>query len=36
VPEITQTVTHYVMESYKEHGIEFDDGDDDDRLSISP
>ncbi|MFT4921789.1 MAG: DNA-binding Lrp family transcriptional regulator [Haloarculaceae archaeon] len=36
VPEITQTVTHYVMESYKENGIEFGDGDDDDRLSISP
>ncbi|MCG1008164.1 Lrp/AsnC family transcriptional regulator [Halorubrum lacusprofundi] len=36
VPEITQTVTHYVMESYKEHGIEFGDGDDDDRLSVSP
>ncbi len=36
VPEITQTVTHYVMESYKEHGITFGDGDDDDRLSVSP
>ena len=36
VPEITQTVTHYVMESYKEQGIEFGDGQDDDRLSISP
>ncbi|MCU4924820.1 Lrp/AsnC family transcriptional regulator [Halobacteria archaeon AArc-dxtr1] len=36
VPEITQTVTHYVMTSYKEHGIEFGDGDEDDRLSISP
>ncbi len=36
VPEITQTVTHYVMTSYKEHGIELDDGDDDDRLSVSP
>ena len=36
VPEITQTVTHYVMTSYKESGIEFGDGDDDDRLSISP
>ena len=36
VPEITQTVTHYVMESYKESGIEFGDGHDDDRLSISP
>jgi len=36
VPEITQTVTHYVMDSYKEQGIEFGDGDDDDRLSVSP
>jgi len=36
IPEITQTVTHYVMESYKEQGVEFGDGHDDDRLSISP
>ena len=36
VPEITQTVTHYLMESYKERGIEFDDSHDDDRLSVSP
>jgi DNA-binding Lrp family transcriptional regulator len=36
VPEITQTVTHYVMDSYKENGIEFGDGGDDDRLSVSP
>lgn len=36
VPEVTQTVTHYVMESYKERGIEFGDGHDDDRLSITP
>jgi DNA-binding Lrp family transcriptional regulator len=37
IPEITQTVTHYIMESYKEQGIEFDDqDDDDDRLSVSP
>jgi DNA-binding Lrp family transcriptional regulator len=36
VPEITQTVTHYIMESYKEQGIDFGDGHDDDRLSISP
>lgn len=36
VPEITQTVTHYVMDSYKENGIEFGDRDDDDRLSVSP
>lgn len=37
VPEITQTVTHFVMETYKERGIEMTDGhDDDDRLSVSP
>ncbi|WP_436902076.1 Lrp/AsnC family transcriptional regulator [Halovenus halobia] len=36
VPEITQTVTHYVMTTYKEQGIEFGDGSDDDRLSVSP
>jgi DNA-binding Lrp family transcriptional regulator len=36
VPEITQTVTHYIMESYKERGVEFRDGHDDDRLSVSP
>ncbi|MFB6311096.1 MAG: Lrp/AsnC family transcriptional regulator [Salinirussus sp.] len=36
VPEITQTVTHYIMESYKEGGIDFGDGGEDDRLSISP
>jgi DNA-binding Lrp family transcriptional regulator len=36
VPEITQTVTHYVMTAYKEHGVEFEDGHDDDRLSVSP
>ncbi len=36
VPEITQTVTHYVMTSYKENGIELGDGDEDDRLSFSP
>jgi len=36
VPEITQTVTHYVMDTYKEQGIEFGDGGDDDRLSVSP
>jgi len=36
IPEVTQTVTHYVMESYKEQGIEFGGGHDDDRLSISP
>jgi DNA-binding Lrp family transcriptional regulator len=36
IPEVTQTVTHFVMETYKERGIELDDFDDDDRLSISP
>jgi len=36
VPEITQTVTHYVMETYKDRGVEFGDGDEDDRLSVSP
>ncbi len=36
VPEVTQTVTHYVMTTYKEQGIEFSDGSDDDRLSVSP
>ncbi|MFP9190522.1 Lrp/AsnC family transcriptional regulator [Natronosalvus vescus] len=36
VPEITQTVTHYIMTSYKEQGIELGDGEDDDRLSVSP
>jgi len=36
VPEITQTVTHYVMDTYKDRGVEFGDGDDDDRLSVSP
>ena len=36
MPEITQTVTHYVMESYKEGGVLFDDGDDDDRRAVTP
>lgn len=36
VPEITQTVTHFVMDSYKEQGITFGDSGDDDRLSVSP
>jgi DNA-binding Lrp family transcriptional regulator len=35
VPEVTQTVTHYVMDTYKEGGIEFE-GRDDDRLSVTP
>lgn len=36
VPEITQTVTHYVMDTYKDRGIRMSEDDDDDRLSISP
>ncbi|OYR90474.1 AsnC family transcriptional regulator, partial [Halorubrum sp. E3] len=36
MPEVTQTVTHYIMETYKDGGIRFEDGDDDDRLSVSP
>jgi DNA-binding Lrp family transcriptional regulator len=36
LPAITQTVTHYVMETYKEAGHRFEDGGDDDRLSYTP
>ncbi|SFG09045.1 DNA-binding transcriptional regulator, Lrp family [Halopelagius inordinatus] len=36
VPEVTQTVTHFVMETYKERGVELGDGDEDDRLTFSP
>jgi DNA-binding Lrp family transcriptional regulator len=36
VPEVTQTVTHFVMETYKERGVEMNGGDDDERLSVSP
>lgn len=36
IPEVTQTVTHFVMDTYKNRGLEFTDSDDDDRLSISP
>jgi len=36
VPEITQTVTHFVMDTYKERGFSMEDGDDDERLSVSP
>jgi DNA-binding Lrp family transcriptional regulator len=36
LPEITQTVTHYVMETYKTAGHRFEDGDEDDRLAYSP
>jgi DNA-binding Lrp family transcriptional regulator len=36
LPEVDGTVTHLIMDSYKEGGIEFDDDDEDDRLSVSP
>lgn len=36
LPAVHGTVTHFVMESFKEAGVEFEDGDDDDRLSVSP
>ncbi len=36
IPEITQTVTHFVMTSYKERGIDLESDEDDDRLSVSP
>lgn len=36
VPEITQTVTHYAMQTYKRSGIVMDDSDEDDRLSVTP
>jgi DNA-binding Lrp family transcriptional regulator len=36
IPEVTQTVTHFVMKTYKNRGIELTDRDDDDRLSVSP
>ncbi|WP_435125483.1 Lrp/AsnC family transcriptional regulator [Halobaculum sp. D14] len=36
LPAVTKTVTHYVMETYKERGVPFTDGDDDDRLSVTP
>ncbi|MFB6196204.1 MAG: Lrp/AsnC family transcriptional regulator [Haloplanus sp.] len=36
IPEVTQTVTHFVMDTYKNGGLEFIDSDEDDRLSISP
>ena len=36
IPEVTQTVTHFIMETYKEGGIDFGDRDGDDRLSVSP
>lgn len=36
IPEITQTVTHFVMTTYKERGIYFENNDEDDRLAVSP
>ncbi|MFB6167510.1 MAG: Lrp/AsnC family transcriptional regulator [Haloferacaceae archaeon] len=36
IPEVTQTVTHFVMETYKHRGVEFEGDDEDDRLSVSP
>lgn len=36
LPAVTRTVTHYVMETYKERGVRFTDRDDDDRLSVTP
>jgi DNA-binding Lrp family transcriptional regulator len=36
LPEVDGTITHMVMESFKEGGIEMADDDDDDRLSVSP
>jgi len=36
IPEVTQTVTHFVMNTYKSRGLELNDHDDDDRLSVSP
>ena len=36
IPEVTQTVTHFVMDTYKERGIEFGDHSEDDRLNFSP
>ncbi|WP_251343139.1 Lrp/AsnC family transcriptional regulator [Haloplanus halophilus] len=36
IPEVTQTVTHFVMDTYKNRGLEFTDSDEDDRLSVSP
>jgi DNA-binding Lrp family transcriptional regulator len=36
IPEVTQTVTHFVMETFKDRGVEFEGGDEDDRLSVSP
>jgi DNA-binding Lrp family transcriptional regulator len=36
IPEVTQTVTHFIMDTYKDRGVQFVGGDEDDRLSVSP
>ncbi|MFB6284725.1 MAG: Lrp/AsnC family transcriptional regulator [Halobacteria archaeon] len=36
VPEVTQTVTHFIMDTYKDRGFELIGEGDDDRLSVSP
>ncbi|MEF8756930.1 MAG: Lrp/AsnC family transcriptional regulator [Halobacteriales archaeon] len=36
IPAVAGTATHYVMETFKEAGIEFDREDDDDRPPLSP
>ncbi|MFB6138228.1 MAG: Lrp/AsnC family transcriptional regulator [Halobacteriaceae archaeon] len=36
IPEVTQTVTHFVMTTYKDSGVEFREETEDDRLSVSP
>jgi DNA-binding Lrp family transcriptional regulator len=36
IPEVTQTVTHFVMRTYKHRGVEFGRRDEDDRLVVSP
>ena len=36
IPEVTQTVTHFVMTTDKERGIYFENNDEDDRLAVSP
>jgi DNA-binding Lrp family transcriptional regulator len=36
IPEVTQTVTHFVMATYKDRGIRFLGNEEDDRLSVSP
>ena len=36
IPEVTQTVTHFVMDTYTERGSEFGAHSEDDRLNFSP